>query len=323
MAWKSQYGCSSYQWDNTIQYDYMDPSAYKNAFNYIANYIRNKKGLTNVWFVYHPIRSLLDVEGLYPTDEYVDIVGWSFFNNDVCMEVNGITACGTDSVSDTTIEPSMLESINWVKESGGNVLQMVSESSPQYPMANTQELHIEFIKRVYDICIEHNMFAWAYINQNWCDHSWNCPEWTDSRVQISGRESVASYWKETIIPNTQQASNHINLPTISLALEEDDDESFSSKHQTLIIVLVSIISCCFCIVGILLWYIMKQRKNKGQFGFEDDGSNDSDNNKNTNFEEEVQNESEDMEDEIEVEVSMEAYPKTPQETTTTTTTTQD
>ena len=299
MAWKSQYGCSGYQWDNTIQYDYMDPSAYKNAFNYIANYIRNVKQLTNVWFVYHPVRTLLDAQGLYPTDEFVDIVGWSFFNNDVCMEVNGITACGTESVSSTAeIEPSMLESINWVKENGGNVLQMISESSPQYPMANTQENHIEFIKRTYNAAIEHNMFAWAYINQNWCNHAWNCPDWTDSRVQISGRESVTSYWKSTIIPNTQQASNHINLPTISLSLEEDDDKNGSSAKLSTLETSIIVISCVFvcgcCFGGILLYCLMKKRRNKGSFEFTDNND--------------------DEQEDIEVEVSMEVTP--PQTTTT-------
>ena len=300
-AWKSTNGCGSW---NQIVDDRLDASVYKNAFNYIANYIRNTKKVKNVWFVYHPMRYTIDVQNLYPGDEFVDIVGWSFFNNDVCMAVTGndgqpITACEGDyPYSESEIEPQMAESIQWIQSKGK--LQMISESTPQHPIAGIVDNHKVFIERVYNAAVKYNMFAWAYINQDWCSHAWSCPPWSNSRMQEAGKESVAAYWENEILPNTQNAAYHVNLPSIADAFT--DSGELSSKHTTaMIIAIVMFVLVCCC--GIALFrYLRNNKKNKGVHGFESDGDTPTVDQNNNNDEE--------QELEIEVEVSMETYPQT-------------
>ena len=69
--------------DKPSDFAELDPQAYINAYNHIANRIRNVNGVTNVDFVYHPVRGTNDTKYLYPGATFVDWVAFSVFNNDV------------------------------------------------------------------------------------------------------------------------------------------------------------------------------------------------------------------------------------------------
>ncbi|HAA15354.1 MAG TPA: hypothetical protein DCE41_28115, partial [Cytophagales bacterium] len=106
----------------------MDRQAYIDAYNYIANRIRNVNGVTNVDFVYHPVRGYNDTRWLYPGTQFVDWVAFSIFNNDVCVEVNGTFNCQGQS-----IDPQLQQSIDFAKQNGHEI--MIAEAAVQAPAA--------------------------------------------------------------------------------------------------------------------------------------------------------------------------------------------
>lgn len=61
-----------------------DCSSYRAAFQHLVTLIRNESGAgQRVQFVYHPVRG--EFAQLYPGDAWVDWIGMSVFNNDLCQ----------------------------------------------------------------------------------------------------------------------------------------------------------------------------------------------------------------------------------------------
>lgn len=61
-----------------------DPVTYKSVYKYTVEYLRDVKDIHNILYVYGPGSEALDVEEYevrYPGDEYVDMVGFDFYNN--------------------------------------------------------------------------------------------------------------------------------------------------------------------------------------------------------------------------------------------------
>ncbi len=166
-----------------------DPQAYKDAFNYIAARIRGTDGASNVAFVYHPVRGITDAEQLYPGNQYVDWVGVSVFNNDVCLDDNG-----TDNCSGQRIDPNLAQVLEFARSQGKPT--MISESAVQNPMDDSVSTFEDYLSRIFDMINNNDIRAFAYINYNWTAHGWTGGfANTDSRVQRDPQ--VLNYWLQT------------------------------------------------------------------------------------------------------------------------------
>ncbi|WP_165872219.1 glycosyl hydrolase [Tenacibaculum sp. M341] len=170
--------------DNPDTISELDRQQYINAYNYVANRIRNVNGVTNVDFVYHPVRGLNDTKWLYPGSEFVDWVAFSVFNNDVCIEVNGTKNC-----EGSTIDPSLQSSIDFAKEKGHPI--MIAEAAAQAPATATPSEFNNYLNLLDKVVKDNDVRVLAYINSKWPIHGWG-PEWGDSRVEINN--SVRTNW---------------------------------------------------------------------------------------------------------------------------------
>ena len=181
----------------------MDRQAYIDAYNYIANRIRNVNGVTNVDFVYHPVRGLNDTRWLYPGSQFVDWVAFSIFNNDVCVEVNGTFNCQGQS-----IDPQLQQSIDFAKQQGHPI--MIAESAVQAPASSTSGEFIDYLNRLHDVVVDNDVRVLAYINSNWPIHGWG-PEWGDSRVEEN--TSVRNHWMSVFGTGTRYIHSGGTAPT--------------------------------------------------------------------------------------------------------------
>jgi hypothetical protein len=168
----------------------IDLSAYKNAFNYMANRIRNVDGASNVEFVYHPVRGYGDTVNLYPGDQYADWIGFSVFNNDVCMDVKNadgsITANGTG-----TLDSNLAQGLAWAQSKGKKI--MIAESAFQTPSTGMTTANFEtYLSRVLSLINTYDVRSWTYIDSNWTAHQWTLP-WGDSRIEAN--PTVLAWWK--------------------------------------------------------------------------------------------------------------------------------
>ena len=166
----------------------IDVAAYKNAFNYIAKRIRQTAAVQNVAFVYHPVRGFGDCRNLYPGDEFVDWIGFSVFNHDVCMdcrEANGsISHNGTG-----VLDPNLKQCLEWASTKKP---LMICESGFQTPATgqNTESFKT-YLSRVFGLINQYNIKAWVYINSDWQAHHWTLP-WGDSRLETN--PEIKGYW---------------------------------------------------------------------------------------------------------------------------------
>ena len=86
-GYKNPSGCQ-----NGYQPSDIDNTNYHNAYNHIVTKMK-AAGVTNAAYVYHPVRGTSDTEGLFPGSSNVDHIGFSVFNNDVCLPVGSTTNC--------------------------------------------------------------------------------------------------------------------------------------------------------------------------------------------------------------------------------------
>eukprot|EP01084_Bolivina_argentea_P049078 90310_1 len=181
-SYKNPTGCQ-----NGYQPSDIDNTNYHNAYNHIVSKMK-AAGVSNAYnqYVYHPVRGTSDTEGLYPGDTNVDHIGFSIFNNDVCLPVGSTTNCPGQQ-----IDPNLKASIEWAQ--GKNQQVMICESAVQNPASTAPNTFDDYLNRVYNVVRVYNLWAWTYINQNWCNHGWSCPPWGDSRVQDS--PITLAYWK--------------------------------------------------------------------------------------------------------------------------------
>ena len=181
----------------------MDRQAYIDAYNYIANRIRNVNGVTNVDFVYHPVRGLNDTRWLYPGSQFVDWVAFSIFNNDVCVEVNGTFNC-----EGAGIDPQLQQSIDFAKQQGHPI--MIAEAAVQAPASSTSSDFIDYLNRLHDVVVDNDVRVLAYINSNWPIHGWG-PEWGDSRVEVN--TAVRNHWLSVFGTGTRYIHSGGTPPT--------------------------------------------------------------------------------------------------------------
>jgi hypothetical protein len=168
----------------------IDLTAYKDAYNYMANRIRNINGITNVDFVYHPVRGTSDTKALYPGSEYVDWIAFSVFNNDVCMDTLEASGSIPSNWCDATIDPNLASSLEWAKDQGKPIA--IAESAFQTPSFGQKSENFEmFLDRLFNIIEEYDIHVLTYINSNWTEHAWSMP-WGDSRVETE--PEILDYW---------------------------------------------------------------------------------------------------------------------------------
>ena len=169
----------------------LDPQAFIDAYNHIVD--RIKPQAANVEFGYHPVRGFHDTLWLYPGKHNVDWVGFSVFNNDVCIEVSGTFNCSAEN-----IDPNLAISMDFARAQGHEVV--IAESTAQNPAASIPGQFIEYLDRLDDIVQEYDAAALVYINSNWPAHGWG-PEWGDSRVEME--PAVESFFLETFGEGTR------------------------------------------------------------------------------------------------------------------------
>ncbi|UII23856.1 Ig-like domain-containing protein [Fulvivirga ligni] len=189
--------------ENADQVTEWDLQSYKDAYNYIANRIRNVNGVTNVNFVYHPVRGYWDTYWLYPGDQYVDWFALSVFNNDVCLPFGNTANCAGDPA-----DGNLLSSFDFARQRGKPL--MIAESAANSPANQSPQGFNDYLSRVDNLIKSEDIRAWVYINSNWSEDKngdgqpdWG-PEWGDSRVQKFS--STLSYWQ-----NLMSDPRYINL----------------------------------------------------------------------------------------------------------------
>ncbi len=192
----------------------LDRQAYIDAYNHIAKRIKDQA--SNVAFVYHPVRGFNDTKWLYPGDQYVDFVGFSIFNNDICMEVNGTFNCEGE-----VVDPNLQLSMDFAKEKGKPL--MIAESAAQYPATNSPSEFNTYLSRLDNVIKKNDIRVLAYINSDWQAHDWD-DNWGDSRVEIN--QTVKDYWLKTYGKGTRylHSGSNIQPPTCSDGIQNGDEE---------------------------------------------------------------------------------------------------
>ncbi len=169
---------------------FQDAQAFKDTYNYVANRIRNVNGVSNVDFVYHPVRFQNDVQSMYPGDQYVDWFGLSVFANDVCMPTGGIINCPGNRV-DRDIDTMF----DWARNKGIPV--MIAESTVQAPAASNNSDFIEYLTRLDELVRNDDVQALVYINSNWPAKGWDPQYWGDSRIEKNS--TTLNFWNDRFV----------------------------------------------------------------------------------------------------------------------------
>ncbi len=189
------------------------PEPYVSAYNYIAQRIRVHNQVSNVAFVYHPVRGENDVLTLYPGDEYVDWVGISIFNHDACVPTweavqggppfhnPGCNFSATGHADENT-EKFMTWANNVVKKP-----IIIGEAACQTDENN--QMNFDHYKTYFDnvfwMIENYDVGAFVYINSHWTQHNW-ATHWGDSRIQRLPQ--VQDLWMEEICKE-----RYIHYPT--------------------------------------------------------------------------------------------------------------
>ena len=166
-------------------------STYQSAYNRIADIIKNE-GASNVDFVYHPVRGYNDAIEMYPGARNVDWVALSVFNNDVCLEVGGVSNC-----TGSRIDPNLDRVFNWAKSRHPT---MIAEAAVQSPAGSSSNGFIDYLSRLRDVITRHDVQALAWINSDWTAHGWPANIWSDSRIDSAPRD-VQDYWRNNFSDN--------------------------------------------------------------------------------------------------------------------------
>ena len=199
--------------DNPDAVSEMDRQAYISAYNHIARRIRQKA--SNVAFVYHPVRGYNDTKWLYPGNQNVDYVGFSIFNNDVCLEVNGTFNC-----QGKRIDPELQKSMNFAKSNGKPII--IAESAVQAPASNSASGFNDYLNRLHDVVVSNDVRVLAYINSDWPSHGWDA-NWGDSRVEVNS--SVRNHWKQKFGSGTRylHSGSSVQEPTCTDGIQNGNE----------------------------------------------------------------------------------------------------
>jgi len=174
-----------------------DLQAYKDAFNYIAKRIRDDNGVSNVNFIFHPVRGFSDAKWLYPGDQYVDWFGLSIFNHDVCWSTwEGANPPFVNCPESQAMDANVKKCLDWAKDSIHKPI-IIAESAVQADVnhQNTADFADGYLQKIYDLINTYDVKAWVYINSDWLAHNWSS-QWGDSRVQKN--DTTLQFWKNEV-----------------------------------------------------------------------------------------------------------------------------
>lgn len=176
--------------ENADQIPEFDLETYKNAFKYVID-LFDQNGVTNVAYVFHPVRGFFDAKFLYPGDDVTDWVGVSVFNGDICLptlEANGqlLENCPSTQKVDSNLE----RLLDWASDTLKKPI-CIAESAAQQPASNSANGFKDYLDRVYYLIETYDMRCFTYINSDWVGHSWT-PPWGDSRVELNAE--VKNHW---------------------------------------------------------------------------------------------------------------------------------
>ncbi|KAI9655358.1 MAG: hypothetical protein M1821_005505 [Bathelium mastoideum] len=180
-----------------------DLTAYPKAFAHVRSVISSH--VSNITFMYHPVRG--EASLLYPGDDVVDyqgslanidvyskqglttILGFSIFNNDVCLPVGSTTNC-----EGSTLDPNVIIDINFATKP-----KWVAESSVQPAACDDPSDFITYLTRVTNMIQQYEFAGWTYINSNWPVHGWDSNDWCDSRIETNA--PIASWFQTNVVSN--------------------------------------------------------------------------------------------------------------------------
>ena len=196
--------------ENPDAFPELDRSAFVDAYNHIVDRIESRA--SNVEFGFHPVRGYNDTRWLYPGEENVDWVGFSVFNNDVGMEVNG-----TFNAEGLRIDPNLEQSMDFAQLQGHEIV--IAEATAQNPAASDPDLFIDYLDRLDDVVQHYDVAALTYINSDWPAHGWG-PEWGDSRVEMNPQ--VKAFFLDTFGDGTRYLYSGTTDDLIDLPDPTDD-----------------------------------------------------------------------------------------------------
>lgn len=174
-----------------------DLKAYPDAFNYMAKRIRETNKVTNVEFVFHPVRGINDAKWLYPGNTYADWYGISLFNHDVCYPTwEGATPPFVNCPQSQAMDDNVSQSLTWAKNTIKKPI-IISESAVQAELIHqhTATFMNGYLDKISTIIETYDVKAWVYINSNWMGHNWSS-QWGDSRIETL--LDVKNHWSEIV-----------------------------------------------------------------------------------------------------------------------------
>lgn len=174
-----------------------DLKAYPDAFNYVANRIRETNHVSNVEFVFHPVRGFNDAKWLYPGDAYTDWYGISLFNHDMCYPTwEGTTPPFVNCPIAQAMDDNVKQSLTWAKNTIKKPI-MISESAVQAELDHQHNAAFMkgYLDKITSLIEQFDVKAWVYINSNWVGHNWSS-QWGDSRVESI--QEVRDYWWQKV-----------------------------------------------------------------------------------------------------------------------------
>ena len=162
-----------------------DLTAYPAAYRHVRSLIASQ--VSNIEFIYHAVRG--EAPTLYPGDAVVDYIGFSMFNNDVCLPVGTLFNCEGELV-----DPNLLSDIKWAPKP-----KLVAESAVQPPSSSADDgdAFIEYLDRVRDVVVGNGFVGWTYINSDWTAHGWSGDSWGDSRIEVV--PEVEAWFVENVV----------------------------------------------------------------------------------------------------------------------------
>ncbi|KAJ3562448.1 hypothetical protein NP233_g9563 [Leucocoprinus birnbaumii] len=176
---------------NTFDDSSFDLTAYPKAYNHITSLITGA-GVSNIDFVYHAVRG--EAHYLYPGSNVVDWIGFSVFNNDVCLVVGTTSNCVGD-----TLDPNLKNDLVWAQGQGRPL--MIAESAVQPPPSSNPSDFVTYLTRLYSIVSTYGLSSATYINSNWPAHGWDQSVWGDSRIEAN--PSAKSWFNSNIANNAR------------------------------------------------------------------------------------------------------------------------
>lgn len=200
----------------------IDNEAYRQAYNHVARRIRVADGVTNVDFVFHPVRGFEDARDLYPGPEFVDFIALSLFNDDLCIH----TAWCKDS-----LDPNARKVLEWAGQTAGKPL-MIAESAAQPPSTGSDAGMREYLTRLLGVVTQFDVRVLTYINSDWNAHGWDARYWGDSRVE--SRPAVKDFWKSEVLDNARYldySSGLAPIPRVSPMTRSHDGHVRNAEGQ--------------------------------------------------------------------------------------------